>query len=130
MHEMEQVWNFCHARLDEAASALLSYKDGHVSPCVNYEGQDPADYDEYDSCARHLKAARATPYRDAEFGLAEVAFKRLLLEGHEPSLQAAVDGDEVTPMMICREDGDSCELARRIAVLFHAHPDYQEGWRP
>ncbi|MDQ0694222.1 DUF6221 family protein [Streptomyces sp. W4I9-2] len=26
-------------------------------PCINFEGQDPADYDEYDSCSRHLDAA-------------------------------------------------------------------------
>jgi hypothetical protein len=25
-------------------------------PCVNYEGQDPASYDGYDSCERHIAA--------------------------------------------------------------------------
>lgn len=27
-------------------------------PCINYEGQDPADYDDYDSCSRHLEATK------------------------------------------------------------------------
>lgn len=26
-------------------------------PCINYEGQNPADYDEYESCFRHLEVA-------------------------------------------------------------------------
>lgn len=26
-------------------------------PCINFKGQDPADYSEYDSCSRHLDAA-------------------------------------------------------------------------
>lgn len=30
----------------------------HRGPCVNYDGQDPKDYDEYDSCSKHLAAAR------------------------------------------------------------------------
>jgi hypothetical protein len=29
----------------------------HPGPCVNFEGQDPAGYDEHDSCARHLAAS-------------------------------------------------------------------------
>ncbi|WP_367572189.1 DUF6221 family protein [Streptomyces globisporus] len=26
-------------------------------PCINFKGQDPTDYSEYDSCSRHLEAA-------------------------------------------------------------------------
>lgn len=127
---LDEVWSFCHARLDETASALLEYRDGHKGPCINYAGQDPADYDEHDSCDLHLASATATPYRDAEFGLADVAFKRLALEEHEPSLVAAVKGDEVTPMMVCGMDGDDCPFSRHIAALYSSHPDYKKEWRP
>ena len=34
--------------------------DGHPGPCVNYEGQDPADYTNYDSCERHIEWSTTT----------------------------------------------------------------------
>jgi hypothetical protein len=126
---LADVWAFCHARLNEAATALLTYRDGHQGPCINYPGQRPAAYDEYDSCALHLAAAEATPYRDAEFGLADIAFKRSLLEEHAPDLQAAVKDNETTPMVVCRIDGDDCPFTQHLATLYATHPDYQESWR-
>jgi len=127
---LDEVWAFCHARLDEAATALLELRDGHKGPCINYDGQNPEDYDAHDSCALHLAAAEATPYRDTGFGLADVAFKRLELEEHEPSLQAAVKDDVVTPMMVCATDGTDCPFIQRLAALYANHPDFKESWRP
>jgi hypothetical protein len=127
---LNEVWAFCHARLDEAATALLELRDGHKGPCINYVGQSPADYDSHDSCALHLAAAQATPYRDPEFGLADIAFKRLELEEHEPDLQAAVKDDVVTPMTVCRTDGTDCPFTQRLATLYATHPDYRDSWRP
>ena len=124
------VWAFCHTRLNEAATSVLTYRDGHQGPCINYLGQPPAAYDEHDSCALHLAAAEATPYRDARFGLADIALKRSLLEEHTPDLQAATRGDEVTPMTVCRIDGDDCSVTQHLAALYSTHPDYQESWRP
>lgn len=33
-------------------------------PCINYEGQDPAEYTEYDSCHRHLEASEKHLHHD------------------------------------------------------------------
>lgn len=46
--------------------------DGHDGPCVNYIGQDPADYSRYDSCERHIDWAKTTlpPYAAQLVGLA------------------------------------------------------------
>ena len=27
-------------------------------PCVNYEGQEPEDYDDYEACSRHVEASK------------------------------------------------------------------------
>lgn len=62
--------------------------------------------------------------------LADVAFKRELLNEHEPVLAAAQQGEEVTPMMVCRIDGDDCPFTRGLAALYADHPDYKEAWRP
>ncbi|MEU0030773.1 DUF6221 family protein [Streptomyces sp. NPDC006335] len=127
---LDEVWDFCHARLDETATALVEYRDGHKGPCINRPGQNPADYDDHDSCCLHLAAAEASPYRDVQYGLADIAFKRLMLEEHEPDLQAAVKDSTVTPMIVCRTDGDDCPFTQGIAALYNTHPDYKESWRP
>ncbi|WP_331723367.1 DUF6221 family protein [Streptomyces atratus] len=61
--------------------------------------------------------------------LADVAFKRTLLAEHEPSLVAAVKGDEMTPLVVCGIDGDDCPFTRGLAALYDDHPDYEESWR-
>lgn len=62
--------------------------------------------------------------------LADVAFKRELLAEHEPALQAAQTDGKVTPMVVCRIDGDDCPFTQGLAALYDDHPDYKEGWRP
>lgn len=44
------------AEVLDLAAELLKGGD-HPGPCVNHEGQDPDEYDEYDTCDRHIKAA-------------------------------------------------------------------------
>lgn len=55
-------WYAAHSEdLDEviaAARAMLPPIE-HDGPCVNYDDQNPDDYDPYDSCSRHLRAAAA-----------------------------------------------------------------------
>lgn len=99
---LADIWAFCHARLNETASALLNHQHDH----------------------------QATPYRDTDFGLADIAFKRSLLEEHAPDFQTAAKGYEVTPMAVCRVDGDTCPFTQQLAALYSTHPDYQESWRP
>lgn len=33
-------------------------------PCINYDGQDPADYDASDACARHVEASKTHLHHD------------------------------------------------------------------
>jgi hypothetical protein len=33
-------------------------------PCVNFEGQDPADRDDHDACSRHLEASKRLLHHD------------------------------------------------------------------
>lgn len=94
---MTDIAEFIRARLDEAEQEIhrrmaIPTDWAHDGPCVNYEGQDPADRDEYDSCSRHVAAAEAKradrfPYRDLEFGLREVAAHRAILTEHWPVLR-------------------------------------------
>ena len=44
---------------DELADAIRDLLQGgnHDGPCINYEDQDPAHYDGYEGCVRHIKAA-------------------------------------------------------------------------
>ena len=44
----------------EMLAAVQRYIDGHPGPCVNYEGQDPAHYSEFDSCALHIEWNKTT----------------------------------------------------------------------
>ena len=73
-----------------------------------------------------LAPDRPDPTRERK----DIAFKRALLLEHEPSLQAAVDGTQMTPMVVCPIDGDDCSFTQRLAGLFDDHPDYKESWRP
>lgn len=50
------------AELVEAARAMLLPIE-HEGPCINYDGQNPEWYDEYDSCSQHLAAAEARRVR-------------------------------------------------------------------
>jgi hypothetical protein len=50
-------------RMDDALAELVAAAREmllpieHDGPCINYDGQYPEWYDEYDSCSRHLAAA-------------------------------------------------------------------------
>jgi hypothetical protein len=49
----------CDTKRRIIAAYLRPGEDPHPGqPCVNFEGQDPADRDDYDSCSRHLDAMR------------------------------------------------------------------------
>lgn len=53
------------AAIVEAAREFLLPIE-HDGPCVNYDDQNPDDYDPYDSCSRHLRAAAERRERLAE----------------------------------------------------------------
>ncbi|MFE9099868.1 DUF6221 family protein [Actinomadura geliboluensis] len=81
---MSGLVEFLRARLRDTERALNEYREHRERGVhVNYEGQDPAQYDEWDSCARCIATAEASPYRDVEFGLAEVEAKRRIVEEAE-----------------------------------------------
>jgi hypothetical protein len=97
---LAEAWGFCHARLNETSIALLAYRED-----------------------RNPSAAETTPYRDAEFGLADIALKRTLLEEHAPNFPAVTTA-------VCPIDGDDCPFTQHLAAMYDTHPDYQESWRP
>lgn len=113
---------FIEARLSATEAATLRYRDGHEGPCINYDGQDPDAYDEFDSCARHLAAAGETPYRDAEFGLRDVAAKRRLL-AYLANLEALALADNLWNV-------DTYSPYELLALPYAEHPDYDPSWSP
>ena len=71
------------AAIDADERAIQAYEDHRRNgPCINYEGQDPADYDEHDSCSTHVATAEACRYRTPEAGRAMVAAHREIMAIH------------------------------------------------
>lgn len=70
------------AAIDKTEAAITQYRDHRAGadPCINYEGQAPEHYTEWDSCWRHIVTAEATPYSDVEFGLRHCAAERKIIE--------------------------------------------------
>ncbi|MFE7547057.1 DUF6221 family protein [Streptomyces gardneri] len=80
---MNDLTAFLRARYDQAHAALLAQRNGHPGNCLNYPGQNPEDYDEYETCHLHIATAESSPYRDIEFGLADIDAKRQILTAYE-----------------------------------------------
>ena len=54
---------------------LPSGGDPHPGlPCINFEGQDPADYSGHDSCSRHLEASKRLLHDDYVLRLLALPF--------------------------------------------------------
>lgn len=131
MDGMDDLVQFLRDRYDEEHAALL----GHPGPCLNFKGQDPKHYDEYDSCYLHIEAVKATPYSDATFGLIQISAMRQTLELHRP---LRVEGDSLTGCTTCswRDEMDElwvqwpCPTIRLHALPYFNHPDYREEWQP
>lgn len=113
-----EVWAFCNARLDEDDKAARATSDSEVDEQLGWAE------DMVGEATAHIE--RHLPTRV----LADIAFKRTILEEHEPGLQVAVRGDEMTPMVVCKVDGDTCDFAQGLAAVYATHPDYKEDWRP
>ena len=121
--ETVDLVQFLRDRLAETEAAVLRYRDGHEGPCINFKGQDPKHYSEYDSCALHLEAAEATPYRDATFGLAEVEAKREQLKLHSAEPGQHPD--------YCWYDKHQlpCPSLRLLALPYADHAGYDASWK-
>lgn len=128
---MNDLATFLRARLDETEAALIRYRDGHEGPCVNFEGQDPKYHDPWDSCDRHIKAAEATPYRDARFGLADIEAKRHIVELYADADRRANLAPSWDARTLARAQRSTLEVVLRLqAAAWIDHPDYREEWRP
>ncbi|WP_336317944.1 DUF6221 family protein [Streptomyces lavendofoliae] len=147
---LSEVWAFCSERLDDDDAYARAASEGpwRYDPGKHWRRAGSSDYEEGvfagppgaqgmciagtgqsndpQSMADAAHIARHDPTRV----LAEVAFKRELLAEHEPELHAAVNDREVTPVVVCRIDGDDCPFTRGLAALYDDHPDYKETWRP
>lgn len=128
----DDLITWLRAVLDAQAAALIRKRDGHEGPCINYEGQDPADRDEYDSCARHIAVAEATPYRDVAFGLAEVDAKRRILDWLADDAGFNLPATKTQAMS--QEEWYRVTLARAtiklLALSSADRPGYRDEWRP
>lgn len=119
---LDEVWAFCAAnpgpwKQDYHAAFMHGIKDADGLPLMTNGLMKSAN-------VQHI--VRHHPQRV----LADTSFKQALLDEHEPNLQAAVQDEEVTPMMLCPVDGDDCTFAQGLAALYDTHPDYREVWRP
>jgi hypothetical protein len=126
---MGELVEWLRAQLDEDRAALLRYRDGHEGPCLNYKGQDPAHYDDHDSCVLHLEASEGTPYRDAEFGLREIDATRQVLDEHEQADRYARTtwGQSNADQSRARTLG---KVVRLLALPYVDRPGYRDDWRP
>jgi hypothetical protein len=146
-----ELADFLRARYIEQRAALTQFLDGHDGPCLNYPEQDPEHYDEFDSCYRHIEVAQATPYRDATYGLADIAAKLAIIDDLLAERHHVNDGDcwyTCPAATEERDGGETCDdsrhgypcdcgrdagIERRLRLLalpFVGHPEYKEGWRP
>lgn len=133
---LDEVWSFCTARLDDTEATARRVGFGRIevgdylweSKYLILQRDDGGE----SKVTTELDAELAVhvALHDPQRILADVAFKRRLLAEHEPSLVAAVEGSEVTPMTVCRVDGDTCPFTQGLAALDHEHPDFKESWRP
>lgn len=144
-----EVWAFCSARLDDderrARGGYYSdthwerfTTDAHLGAWKAWRKHFPREQWDVTANDRISEAARdairdhITAHEENRSArmLADVAFKRELLAEHEPTLQAATRNSEVTPMLVCRIDGDDCPFTRGLAAVYGEHEEYQETWRP
>lgn len=125
---MTDLVEWLRAALDDVERATIRYRDGHEGPCVNFEGQDPSGYDEYESCARHIATAEATPYRDAAFGLREVAAKRAIVAEHD----LAYDNLKRHPDDLATKGWllGTIRAMRLLAAVYADRPGYDPAWAP
>lgn len=138
---------FLTARLDETQAALLARRDGHLGPCLNFEGQRTEDYDEHDSCFLHIRLAESTPYHHTAFGLAEVDAKRRIVTLYAEAVLVREEATKwaMSPSTVITNPGaEAFERWNRardaalflepavclLALPYASHPDYNEAWRP
>lgn len=131
MGYVDDLVKFLGARYDEAWKALIAYREHRErGDHVNYKGQDPADYDGYDSCSRCIATSKAALYSDIGYGLAEIEAKRRIIDEH-----LAVGRGDVC-YSLCHEKAPGvpqsfpCRTLRLLALPHADHPDYREEWRP
>lgn len=122
---MDDLVSFLKARLDEQKAALIAYRDHRagLTPCVNWAGQDPEDYTEWDSCSEHIRTGNATNYGGSvDYGMADIDAKRKLL-----------DWLVECELAVCASDWRSLDVAaaiRALALPYADHDDYRDEWRP
>jgi len=64
-HDPARVLRDIAAKRAIVAAYLPAGGDPHPGlPCINYEGQDPANYSEWDTCSRHIKASERRIHHD------------------------------------------------------------------
>ena len=64
-HDPARVLREIEAKRAIVAAYLPPGGDPHPGlPCINYEGQDPADYSGHDACSRHLEASKRLLHDD------------------------------------------------------------------
>lgn len=141
---MTELVEWLREQLEADKKAIVRYRDGHPGePCTNSIKHDPGglNYDEYDSCERHIKAAEASPYRDPSFGLADVDARLRVLDLHTTRTSIWWPDDECIDVEVCvvcsghdyeKEDDIKapCQTVRLLALPLAARPGYLSEWRP
>lgn len=120
---MSDLIAWLRAQLDDDERRTIARRDGHPGPCLNYPGQDPEDHDPYDACYLHLHDVEATPYRDVEFGLAEVDAKRKILDEYEAAFTRRKDHPGDLPLA-----GAILTMVRVVKLLAQPYAG-RDGWR-
>lgn len=82
---MTEIIAKLRAALDDDERAIDAYEAHRAAEgrCVNFEGQDPADYTQFDSCAVHIATYKVCRYGDMGFGRRQVAAIRKILDLHQ-----------------------------------------------
>lgn len=127
------ITEFLTARYDEDEAALTAYQEHRagLTPCINYEGQHPDLYDDLDSCWRHAQTSRASRYSDVEFGVADIAAERRIVELARKDLaDADASPDDVIRRAFNRGAAyHAHNVLLLLAMPYADHPDYEE-WKP
>lgn len=117
------------AALFDAQVVALVKRREHLAGktrCVNYEGQPPEHYTEYDACFVHLQLAEAVDYRDVEFGLRDIdAKRRILVVRDEAAASYARDRGDVGKAA----DADAMDWCVKLLGMAYADRDgYRQEW--
>lgn len=107
---MDELIAFVRAQLVRQEAALIAFSD-HRGVC-QHAGYQP--------CEEHVRTTQAVDYINIDYGLADIAAKRLILDECDSGIEGWTHPGEKER---CRD------IVRLLAQPYADRPGYREEWR-